>query len=292
MLFLPSKARFTRLDGIIAVVVAGVAAWVAWRVNAGLDYDWDWSIVGNYLAYHDEETGWTPNLLLRGLFTTIRLSLWAMVFACVVGTIVGLMRTSRMLLARLLARTYVEFIRNTPPLVLIFIFYFFIGDQILSLLGVDELVYQIPDGAGEWLSYVAARPGALPEFLSALLTLALYEAAFIAEIVRSGISSVEKGQWEASYALGLSRYQRMRHVILPQALRRMVPPLTGQFISTIKDSAIVSIISIPELTFQGMEIMASTYRTFEVWLTVLAMYFVLCLTLSLLSRRLERRFKV
>ena len=123
--------------------------------------------------------------------------------------------------------------------------------------------------------------------MSALVTLALFEGAYITEIVRSGIESIEKGQWEASYALGLSRRQQIMHVILPQAIKRILPPLAGQFISTIKDSAIVSVISIQELTFQGMELMASTYLTFEVWITITVLYLMMALVLSLGVERLE-----
>ena len=134
-------------------------------------------------------------------------------------------------------------------------------------------------------------PERFAAFMSAVVTLALYEGAYITEIVRAGIQSVEKGQWEASYSLGLSWWSQMRHVILPQAIQRTVPPLAGQFISTIKDSAIVSVISIQELTFQGLELMAATYLTFEVWITITLMYLVLTLGCSLAARRLELRMR-
>jgi polar amino acid transport system permease protein len=289
-MFLSRRTRFGALDFGLIALLAVAAAWFAWRVSVQVDYDWNWSVVGNFILRFDEDTGWTANLLLEGLFTTIRLSLWTMVLAFVAGTIAGLMRSSRRLLPRLLARTYVEFVRNTPPLVLVFIFYFFVGDQIMTFLRVEEFVYSLSEEQGRWLALFYASPSRVAGFSSALLTLALYEGAFIAEIVRAGIASVERGQWEAAWALGLSPWQRMRWVILPQAFRRMVPPFAGQFISTIKDSAIVSIISVPELTFQGMEVMATTYRTFEIWLTVLGMYFVLCFTLSMASRRLEAKY--
>jgi polar amino acid transport system permease protein len=126
-----------------------------------------------------------------------------------------------------------------------------------------------------------------PRFLSAVITLALFEGAYIAEIVRAGIESVERGQWEAATALGMSRARAMRHVIMPQALQRMLPALAGQFISIIKDSTIVSVISIEELTFQGQQIMTTTYRGFEIWTTVLVMYFVLTFACSLAVRKLE-----
>jgi polar amino acid transport system permease protein len=126
-----------------------------------------------------------------------------------------------------------------------------------------------------------------PRFLSALITLALFEAAYIAEIVRAGIESVEPGQWEASASLGMTRIQSLRLVILPQALQRMLPALAGQFISIIKDSAIVSVISIEELTFQAQQLMTTTYRSFEIWTLVLVMYFVLTFLCSLAVRKLE-----
>ena len=124
-------------------------------------------------------------------------------------------------------------------------------------------------------------------FIPAVFTLAIFEGAYITEIVRAGIQSIEKGQWESSYALGFSRRQQLRYIILPQAVRRILPPLAGQFISTIKDSAIVSVISIQELTFQGMELMSSTYLTFEIWITITALYMILALLLSLAVERLE-----
>jgi polar amino acid transport system permease protein len=127
----------------------------------------------------------------------------------------------------------------------------------------------------------------LSAFLSALMTLALFEGAYITEIVRAGIQSIEKDQWDASYALGMSRWQTIRHIILPQAVQRILPPLAGQFISTIKDSAIVSVISIQELTFQGMELMSSTYLTFEVWITITFLYLIMALIISLAIERFE-----
>ena len=128
-------------------------------------------------------------------------------------------------------------------------------------------------------------------FLSALITLAIFEGAYITEIIRAGIQSIEQGQWEASSALGFNSLQRMRYVILPQAIQRILPPLAGQFISTIKDSAIVSVISIQELTFQGMELMASTYLTFEIWITITILYLTLTLSCSSIVDRFEKHFQ-
>jgi polar amino acid transport system permease protein len=154
-------------------------------------------------------------------------------------------------------------------------------------LGVRRFIESCSEGTCSVLAFFFAPPSLFAPFLSALITLALFEGAYITEIVRAGIQSIERGQWEASYALGLSRRQQMRYVILPQAAPRMLPPLAGQFISTIKDSAIVSVISIQELTFQGLELMSATYLTFEVWITITGLYLMLTLFLSLVVERFE-----
>ena len=138
-------------------------------------------------------------------------------------------------------------------------------------------------------SILLAPPPFISAFVSALVTLAVFEGAYIAEIVRAGIQSIDQGQWEAAHALGLSKWQQMRYVIFPQAVQRILPPLAGQFISLVKDSSIVSVISIQELTFQGMELMAVTYLTFEIWITITILYLVMTLTCSLAVQRLEVR---
>jgi polar amino acid transport system permease protein len=186
-----------------------------------------------------------------------------------------------------MGRSYVEICRNLPPLVLIFIFYYFVSDQIMPILGVEDFVRNSSPATQALLAFLLAPPDLIAPFLSALITLAIFEGAYITEIVRAGIQSIERGQWEAGRALGMGRWQLMRHIILPQAIRRILPPLGGQFISTIKDSAIVSVISIQELTFQGMELMSATFMTFEVWITVTLLYLLLTLTCSLALGRLE-----
>jgi polar amino acid transport system permease protein len=280
--------KLTLLDGLLAMLIAAFLIYLAYRLKVGLHYRWNWGAIPQYLMRFDPQTGrWTPNLLLQGFFTTIRLSVWATLLATLLGFIAGFYRISQSLFKRLLGRTFVELIRNTPPLVLIFIFYYFVSDQIMPVLGVDDWVRNAPPGIRSFLSFFFAVPQYFSTFLSAVLTVAFFEAAYIAEIVRAGIESIEKGQFEAASALGLTWWQKMRHIILPQALVRILPPLAGQFISTIKDSAIVSVISIPELTFQGMELMAATYLTFECWITITVMYLMLTLSLSLAVERLE-----
>jgi len=157
----------------------------------------------------------------------------------------------------------------------------------MSILGVSRFIESCSESTCSVLAFFFAPPSLFSPFMSALITLGLFEGAYITEIVRAGIQSIERGQWEASYALGFTRLQLMRYVILPQAMPRILPQLAGQFISTIKDSAIVSIISIQELTFQGMELMSATYLTFEIWITVTGLYLMLTLSLSLIVERFE-----
>jgi len=280
------------MDGVVGVLFLGAVGTIVYRIQAGLHYDWNWGAIPQYLLRYDEASGeWVPNMLLQGLFTTIRLSFWGVLLATLIGGVTGLCRVSRRLFFRLIGGAYVGLTRNLPPLVLIFIFYFFVSSQIMPLLRVDAFLAHSPEGVRDVLTFLFARPAAFSTFLSALMTLAVFEGAYIAEIVRAGIQSIDRGQWEASAALGLNRWQQLRRVILPQAVRRILPPLAGQFISTIKDSAIVSVISIQELTFQGLELMAATYLTFEIWITIAALYLLLSLTLSLGVDRLEIRLR-
>lgn len=282
------RTRFTLFDLALAAVLAGVGVYFAYRIRVGLDYHWNWSVIPQYLLRYDpQEGGWRAGLITQGLFTTLRLSFWATLLATIIGTAIGVMRITKGLFLRMCGRSFVELIRNMPPLVLIFIFYFFVSDQIMPVLGLEEFIRSRSQETQDFLHLLFGPPPLIPPFLSALVTLALYEAAYIAEIVRAGIESIERGQWEASRALGMSWLQQMRHIIMPQALARILPPLAGQFISAIKDSAIVSIISIQELTFQGMELMSATYLTFEVWLTVAGLYLLLCLACSLAVGKLD-----
>ncbi|WP_028574817.1 amino acid ABC transporter permease [Desulfonatronovibrio hydrogenovorans] len=284
------RPRITVLDIVVIALLAAAGGLLYLRIVSQLDYNWEWSLIFQYIYRYDEASGtWVPGMLARGFFTTIRLSIWATLLAIILGTIIGLFRTSRSLLQKLLGFSYVQTIRNIPPLVLIFIFYFFVSDQIMPILGVDEFFRSRSEETQKVLAFLFAPAAQFSSFLAAVITLAIYEAAYIAEIIRGGINSVNRGQWEASAALGFNRGQQMRLIILPQAFQRTLPPLAGQFISTIKDSAIVSVISIQELTFQGMELMAATYKTFEIWITITILYFSLTFTCSKIIGRLEHR---
>lgn len=206
---------------------------------------------------------WRMGPLMMGLWTTLWISAVASVIALMLGLITGLCRVSKNIALRGLAATYVEFIRGTPLLVQIFIAYFFVG----TVFDLNRNV---------------AGVGAL----------AVFAGAYVAEIVRAGVQSISKGQMEAARSLGMNVLQAMLYIILPQALRRILPPLAGQFISLIKDSSLVSVIAITDLTKSGREIITSTFATFEVWLTVAAMYLIVTSVLSQLVFYMERRFAV
>lgn len=286
------KRKFGLLDaGLIAVAsAAAIYAWV--RVSDVLVYNWSWGFLPKVLFRKDAQSGWwEPNVLLEGLLTTIRLSLWAMVIACILGLALGVMATMTRLLPRLVSLAYVGLIRNIPPLVFIFVFYFFISSQIMPALGVDVWARNLSPTGEQVMGLLLGPPDILENLISGVLCLALFEAAYIAEIVRAGIQSVPESQTEGAKSLGLSRYQTFRLVVLPQALRAVTPPLANQFILLVKNSAIVSLISVQELTFMGSEIAISTGRRFETWITVAAMYFVLCYGLAWAFARMERRMR-
>ena len=198
--------------------------------------------------------------LLMGLLVTLKISIISVFFAIIIGVLTGIARISSNPVLKNFAITYIELIRGTPLLVQIFIFYFFIG----TILNLDRLT-------------------------AGIVALAVFAGAYLAEIVRAGIQSISKGQMEAARSLGMNYIKAMRYIILPQALKRTLPPMAGQFISLIKDSSLVSVIAITDLTKAGREVVTNTFSPFEVWFTVALMYLILTSTLSFLVQMLERR---
>lgn len=287
------KSRITPTDLLVGSFLLLMCLFFAYRVKVGLNYNWAWDSISQFLfRFDDKNSEWVSGLLMTGFYTTIRLSFWGIILSTVFGVVGGIARTSNHLYLRWLATTYVETMRNLPPLVIIFIAYFFVGDQILAPLEIDEWAYSLSPTSQAILTTIFAKPGYLTQFFAAMMTLAIFEGAYITEIVRAGIESISKGQWEASHALGFTRYQQMRYIILPQTFQRIMPPMAGQFISLIKDSSIVSVISIQELCFQGIELMTSTLHTIEIWTVVTIMYLTLTMPCSLLVEKLENRLNV
>ena len=191
----------------------------------------------------------------------MKISVAALFLSSFFGLVAALARLSNLLSLRVLARIYLEMIRNTPLLVQLFFIYFVVSPA----LGISR-------------------------FAAAVLTLALFEGAYASEIIRAGIISVPEGQWEAALSLGLSRYYTFRRVILPQAIRIMLPPLTSQMVSLVKDSALVSTIAVYDITMRGQEIMAETYLVFEIWLAIALIYLGVTSTLSMVTRFMEKKF--
>jgi polar amino acid transport system permease protein len=223
--------------------------------------------VGDVLGVREQ---WRAGLLMQGLWLTIKVSVIATVFGVGIGLFAGIARVSANPFFRWTAVTYVEIIRGSPLLVQIFIWYFVLGTLINSILAQLGLA-QIPP-----LWYGVA-------------SMATFAGAYVAEIVRAGIQSIHRGQNEAARSLGMSYAQAMVHVILPQAIRRILPPLAGEFISLIKDSSLLGIIAIRELTKATREVVTTSLQAFELWFVCALLYLVLTFTLSMCVKYLERR---
>ncbi|MCB2135234.1 MAG: amino acid ABC transporter permease [Rhodobacteraceae bacterium] len=278
------------LDYLILSVLVAFFAVIWFRISGTLNYKWQWERIPNYVLRWDEKDGrWVANLLLQGLIATIRISIYASILALIFGTILGIARCAQNLAIRMLARTYLEFLRNIPPVVVVFIFFFFLSEQLITAFSIEGWARGIArrEDNGLW-SFFFGDMRRFPSLVSGVIVLALFESAFVGEIVRAGIQSIPRGQREAARSIGMSWLDEMRFIILPQAMRKVIPPLSNQFISLVKDSSIISLISVQELTYKTVELVASTRMIFEAWLTTAALYFILCFGLSLLFRRLEQ----
>ena len=202
-------------------------------------------------------------LLLAGAGVTIEITVIAVGLGFVFGLITSVCRLSGVKILNILAVCYVNIIRGTPLLVQIFLIYF-----------------ALPMIIGEPIN----------PFVAAVAACSVNSGAYVAEIFRAGIQSVDKGQMEAGRSLGLSWMQTMRYIILPQAFKHVIPPLGNEFISMTKETSLVSVIGFEELTRRGQLIIAKTYGSFEIWLTVAFIYLVMTFTIAQLVSYLERRF--
>lgn len=312
--------HFWRWNFLTLLILLGLAGGL-WYATKQIDYTWRWNRVPQYFVYQDEnvktvptdgrvadiEQGqknttvtvvddfgdeksyvvttstlrvtvdetlfagdsvgstlrWRAGPMVLGLITTLWLSAAASVCGLLIGLFTALCRISRNITLRQLSIIYIELIRGTPLLVQIFIFYFFFA----TVLDISRII-------------------------SGIGALAVFAGAYVAEIIRAGIQSIPKGQMEAAYSLGMNTPQAMIHIILPQAFKRILPPLAGQFISLIKDSSLVSVIAIVELTKSGKEIASSTFAVFEVWFIVALLYLILTFSLSQVIAWVERRLSV
>ena len=216
---------------------------------------------------------WKPGLLIIGLWITLKLSVMATIFGVIIGVAGGLARISSNPAFKWTSIVYVEIIRGSPLMVQILIWYFVLGTVINDLLAAYGL-------------------GRITAFWYGVASLACFAGAYVTEIVRAGIQSIHRGQTEAARSLGMTYAQCMFHIILPQALRQILPPLAGQFISLIKDSSLLGIIAIRELTKAAREAVTASLQPFEIYLVLAVLYLVLTFTLSMFVQQLERRSAV
>jgi polar amino acid transport system permease protein len=252
--------------GVLAII-GGTAYY--FFTEKGITYIWHWERIPEMLFYYGPKSVDDPTprfrmgVLMIGFVLTLKISLSSIFFGIIIGTIVGIARLSHEPVTRRLAHAYVELIRNTPLLVQIYIIYFFVGSMLR-----------------------------LSAFAAGTAALSIFAGAYVGEIVRAGIQSIHKGQMEAARSLGMTYAEAMRHVVLPQAFKRIIPPLAGQFISLIKDSSLVSVIALADLMFQGQQAVARTYYAFEIYFTVAFLYLVMTFTLSMATQFLEMRLAI
>jgi polar amino acid transport system permease protein len=211
----------------------------------------DWELIRNSVPF-----------LLKGIVVTLQLSAIIVVIGSVLGFFAGLAMTTKNKLLKFVVSCYADFFRGTPVIVQLFIVYF----AVPSLLDIN-----------------------IEPFSACVIAYALNSGAYMTEVVRGGIKSIDKGQTEAGKSLGLNGYQIMLHIVLPQAIKRILPAMGNEFIGVIKGTSIVSVIGMRELTREGQLIIARTYATFEIWTAVAFFYLVIVIILSRLLTFAERR---
>jgi glutamine transport system permease protein len=204
-------------------------------------------------------------MLLTGVKLTILITIFGLLIGFALGALSGLMKISRNIVLRKIAGIYIESIRGTPIMVQVMFIYF----GLPLALGMR-----------------------IPPMMAGIAAIAVNSGAYIAEIVRGAFQSIERGQTEAGRSIGLTHFQTMYYVIWPQAFRRMIPPLGNQFIISLKDTSLLVVVGVGELTRTGQEIIASNFRAFEVWLTVAIMYLIMTLSLSRILNMIEKKMDI
>ena len=234
------------------------------RVKLNLDASYKFSYVlgedvyeGDYIATKSQKK---TGPILNGLWITLKISFFAAILTFIIGTIVAFMKLSSYQFLKDIATVYITIVRGTPLLVQIFLFYFIVAN-----------IFE------------------LDRFVAGVLALGIFFGAYMAEILRGAIQSIDKGQLEAANSLGITKFQAMRYIILPQAFKRALPTLVGEMIALIKDSSLVSVISITDLTKVGKEIVANTFSPFETWIVIALVYLSITSVLSYVGHKLEKR---
>lgn len=255
---MPDK-RLSILYSLFAILVILFILAALIRSFYSLDYQWDFSVLAPYIWLPAAQGG-GPGLFLQGLWVTVDMSFMAIIFGSVFGVVLGMLLTTKEKVSKYAALIYVDIFRNTPVLVQLYVAYFIVGTA-FNLSGP----------------------------VSGILTMSAFCAAYVAEIFRGTIANFDKGQIDAAKAIGLSPFQVARTVIAPQALRNMLPPLIGQFVSLIKDSSLLSVVAIPELTKEAQNAVTVTFRSFETWFFIALMYLIVNTTVSSFGRYVEKK---
>ena len=219
---------------------------------ANISYDFNWSQVYEY-----------KQKFIDGFIMTIVISFFALILSFIIGLFFAYAQNSKLIILRFFARFYIEIIRGTPLLVQILIFFYVFANN----LGFEN------------------------RYIVGTFILAIFSGAYVCEIIRAALQSIEKEQFETSLSLGMSNYQMYRYIIFPQAFKRMLPALTGQFASIIKDSSLLSIIAISEFTMNAQEVDAITYSTLESYIPLAIGYLMLTYPISYYTKRLENNIK-
>lgn len=235
------------------LILSGFIAGFSYLLS-NFQYDWNWSELTPYFFENKK-----PGLLIDGLMKTILISFCSIIFGLGFGFILALSSISKIYPLKWMSRILIELVRGTPLLVQLFIVYFMFG----TVIGVDS------------------------GFVCAVIALSLFASCYVSEILRSGIEAIPQGQWDAAHVLGLNKYQTLYYIIIPQALKISLPALAGTFISLIKDSSLVSVLAIMDLTKAGREIISNTFYVFETWIIVAALYLLMTYPLSLVARKME-----
>ena len=247
---------------VLYAVLIGAIIFGAYSGAQAMGYNWQWYRVPQYF-YRFTDDGFEWGEIMQGLVQTLALSGTAFAFATLLGLIVALLRLSGLVICTAVSIGFLELIRNIPLLVLLYLFYYVLG----PIFGFDR-------------------------YTASVLCLGVFHSVLISEIFRAGINAVAKGQWEAATSIGMSRGQAYRYIILPQSIRFMLPPMTGEVVHMVKSSAIVSVIAVAELTTIGRNIISDTYMSFEIWFTIAAVYMAVTLILSVGVSFVEKRYAV
>lgn len=245
------------------LIVAATGVWLFWQVLS------------------DDQYAAVLDTLSKGIVITVVVTLIAYAAACLLGLLLALGALSRWLVLRQLCRLYVEVMRGIPIIVLLLYVAFVVAPALVAFW----------NWATAPLGWEPARGRDFPLLWRAVIALTLAYASFLAEVFRAGLQSVDKGQIEAAEALGLNRWQRFRHIVFPQAFRTILPPLGNDFVAMVKDSSLVSVLGVTDITQLGKVTAAGNFRYFETYNVVALIYLTMTIGLSLALRRLERRLR-